>query len=196
MMKIRPARPYHAEAVPFAVQSLVREGLKMNGHHRITTALVAVIAALAASACGSSSSPTPTPASSSAGASTTAPTASATVPAVSSGGSLCQQAASYRSEAAQMTAALGKPGANELATMKQVIGLAAQAIDTLDGEAPSAIASAVHTLRATFDQVNTTVQGLTTFSAQSVQAVFAPAETAAVKAASTQVTDYFKTACP
>ena len=167
----------------------------MKGHHRITTAVVAVIAALAASACGSSSSPTPTPASSSAGASTTAPTASATVPAVSGGGSLCQQADSYRSEAAKVTAAFGQPGANELANLKQLIGLAAQAIDTLDGEAPSAIASAVHTIRGAFDQVNTNVQGLTTFSAQSVQAVFAPIETAAVKAASTQVTDYFKTTC-
>jgi hypothetical protein len=76
-----------------------------------------------------------------------------------------------------------------------VIGLAAQAIDTLDGEAPSAIASAVHTIRGAFDQVNTNVQGLTTFSAQSVQAVFAPIEAAAVKAASTQVTDDFKTTC-
>jgi hypothetical protein len=167
----------------------------MKGHHRITTAVVAVIAAFAASACGSSSSPTPTPASSSVGASTTAPTASATVPAVSGGGSLCQQAASYRSEAAQMTAALGQPGGNELATMKQVIGLAAQAIDTLDGESPGAIASAVHTLRGAFDQVNTNVQGLTTFSAQSVQAVLGPIETAAVKAASTQVSTYFKTTC-
>jgi hypothetical protein len=167
----------------------------MKGHRRITTALVAVVAALGASACGSSSSPTPTPASSSAGASTTAPTASATVAAVSGGGSLCQQGNAYRSEAAQMTAALGRPGANELTTLKQVIGLAAQAIDTLDGEAPSAIASSVHTLRAAFDQVNTNVQGLTTFSAQSAQAVFAPVETAAVKAASTAVADYFKGTC-
>jgi hypothetical protein len=95
-----------------------------------------------------------------------------------------------------MTAALGKPGANELATLKQLIGLAAQAIDTLDGEAPSAIASSVHTLRTAIDQVNTNVQGLTTFSAQSAQAVFAPIGTAAVKAASTQVSDYFKTTCP
>jgi hypothetical protein len=168
----------------------------MKGHQRITTALVVVIAALAASACGSSSSRTPTPASSSAGASTTAPTPTATVAAVGGGGSLCQQAASYRSEAAQVTAAFAQPGANELANMKQLIGLAAQAIDSLDGQAPSAIASAVHTLRAAFDQVNTNVQGLTTFSAQSIQAVFAPIQTAAVKAASTQVTDYFKTACP
>jgi hypothetical protein len=163
---------------------------------RITTVVVAVIAALAASACGSSSSPTPTPTPSSVGASTTTPTATATVPAVGSGGSLCQQATSYRSEAAQMTAALGQPGANELTTLKQLIGLATQAIDSLDGQAPSTIASAVHTLRGAFDQVNTNVQGLTTFSAQSAQAVFAPIETAAVKAASTQVTDYFKTACP
>jgi hypothetical protein len=167
----------------------------MKGHHRITTAVVAVIAALAASACGSSSSPTPTPASSSAGASTTAPTASATVPAVSGGGSFCQQAASYRSEAAQMTAAFGKPGANQLANLKQLIGLIAQVIDTLDGQAPSAIASAVHTVRGAFDQVNTNVQGLTTYSAQSIQAALAPIETAAVKAASAQVTSYFKATC-
>jgi hypothetical protein len=159
---------------------------------RVSPALVLLVAGGLATACGSSTTsttqtaaPTPTP--------TAAPTPTATVSGGGGSGSFCSQANTVLAQIAQVVAALAQPGANTLAGLKAEIGALAQGLDSGDGTAPSAIAASIHTMRVAYDQVNTGLQTATSIT--QVAAAFAPAETAAVKAAGEQVDAYYKANC-
>ncbi len=150
--------------------------------------VVAVLSGLALSGCGSSSpspTPTPTPQSSS--------TPSFSVPA---GSSFCSAAANIAAQLSHAgTSAFGlSPGATpSLTAYKQLIATATAAIDGFDNAAPSAIASAFHTLRAAYDQANTAVQSAT--SLQGMATAFTSLSTQAVKDASTAITAYMTSSC-
>jgi hypothetical protein len=159
--------------------------------HRQLFALGAVLsgaAALVITACGSSSSNSPS-AGSSSSASTPTPSALS-----NSGGSFCNQAAGYASQFSHLGSGLFTPGATpSVSSFKQLIAEVDQAVDTLDGSAPGEIAPDFHALRSAYDQANSRAQSATTF--QQLEGVFSGLDSAALKASSTRVTDYFKNTC-
>jgi hypothetical protein len=146
--------------------------------------VVAALAGLALNGCGSSS-PSPTPQIS------TTPLFS--VPA---GSSFCSSAANIAAQLSHGgTSLFGlSPGATpSLASYKQLIATIAGAIDGFDNAAPSAIASAFHTLRAAYDQANTAAQSAN--SLQEIGTAFTSLSTQAVKDASSAITTYMGTTC-
>ncbi len=92
------------------------------------------------------------------------------------------------------SALITSPGATPSVTAyKQLFATGASAIDSLDSQAPSDIASAFHTFRAAYDQANTQAQAATTFA--QFGAVGAAFNTPAVTSASTQITAYMQGKC-
>jgi hypothetical protein len=160
----------------------------MNRRGFAAGVVVAALAGLALSGCGSSSpSPTPTP---------TPQISSTPLFSVPAGSSFCSSAASIGAQLSHAgTSLLGlSPGATpSLAAYKQLIATATSAIDGFDNAAPSAIASAFHTLRAAYDQANTAVQSAT--SLQEMATAFTSLSTQAVKDASSAITTYMTSTC-
>lgn len=149
--------------------------------HRILSAggLIAAAAALSLSACGSSSNATPTVA-----------------PAGNNSSSFCTQAGVLVTQFAGLGAALSPttPGAvPSLTALKQFFAAGATALDSMDSQAPTEIASAFHTLRTAYDQANTSVQSATTVDQLST--VFTSFNTPSLTAASSQVTAYMQSKC-
>jgi hypothetical protein len=91
-----------------------------------------------------------------------------------------------------LTPAGGTP-AQELANLKQVMAADASAFDSLASSAPSEIAADFQTLRAAFDQMNSSIQSAT--SIEQLATVVAPLDTPAVKAAGDHLNAYGKTVC-
>jgi hypothetical protein len=154
--------------------------------------VVAAVAALALSGCGGSSSPSASSTPTSAPGSSSTPLVS--IPA---GSSFCTAAAGIGAQLSHAaTGLLGglSPGATpDLAAYKQVIATTTSAIDGFDNAAPSAIASAFHTLRAAYDQANTAVQNATSF--QEMSTAFTALSAQAVKDAGTAITAYMTSSC-
>jgi hypothetical protein len=86
------------------------------------------------------------------------------------------------------------PGATpDLSSFKQLIAQGATAFDSLDGQAPSGISAAFHTLRMAYDQANTAAQAAT--SVDQLSTIFASFGTPAVASAASEVTAYVVTTC-
>lgn len=151
--------------------------------HRVfpAAAVVAVAAGLSLAGCGGSSTPTPTP----------------TVATIGNNSSaFCTQAGTVAAGFANLGSALAptSPGAvPSLTTIKQIIAAGAGALDALDSQAPSEIASAFHTFRMAYDQANTAAQSAT--SVDQLGNVFQAFSAAAVTSASTQITAYLASKC-
>jgi hypothetical protein len=142
--------------------------------------LIAVAAGLSLSGCGSSSTSTPTP----------------TAAVGNNSSAFCTQAgvvvAGFANLATTLTPA--SPGATpNLTTFKQLIASGAAALDSLDSQAPSEIASAFHTFRTAYDQANTAAQAATTID--QFTNVFAPFNAPGVTTASTQIEAYLASKC-
>lgn len=159
----------------------------MNRRGFAAGVVVAALAVLALTGCGSSSpSPTPTP-------------QVGTTPLVSipAGSSFCSAAAGVSTQLSHVGTGLFaglSPGATpSLTAYKQLIATTTSAIDGFDNAAPSAIATAFHTLRAAYDQANTAVQSAT--SLQDISAAFTSLSTQAVKDAGTAITTYMTSSC-
>jgi hypothetical protein len=155
----------------------------------IAISVAATMASLSLIGCGSSS-PSSTP---------TAAPLSSTTPLVSipAGSSFCSSAAGIGAQLSHVSTGLFaglSPGATpSLSAYKQLIATVSAAIDGFDNAAPSAIASAFHTLRAAYDQANTVVQNAT--SLQDISAAFTSLSTQAVKDASSAITTYMTSSC-
>ncbi len=86
------------------------------------------------------------------------------------------------------------PGATpDLNSLKQLLAQGATEFDSLDGQAPSDIASAFHTLRMAYDQANTAAQSAT--STDQLSTIFASFGTPAVASAASEITAYIVTTC-
>jgi hypothetical protein len=86
------------------------------------------------------------------------------------------------------------PGATpSIKTFQPLYATIASAIDSLDGQAPSEIASAFHTFRSAFDQANSQLQAATSLA--QLSSVFAGLSTPSVKAAGDSITAYMKGTC-
>lgn len=143
--------------------------------------LVALAAGLSLTACGSSSNgPTSAP---------------AVAPAGNNSSTFCTQAGAIVAGFRNLGSALiTSPGATpSITAYKQLIASGANAIDSLDSQAPSDIASAFHTFRAAYDQANTQAQAATAF--EQFAAVGTSFGTPAVKSASDQITAYLAGKC-
>jgi len=146
----------------------------------------APLLALTLAACGSSST------SSSSGGSGATPTpGSISV----GGGSFCNQTRSVITQVGQLgRSVIPSPGATPNVTeFKQLLATVTSAVDTLDGSAPSEIATAFHTFRGAYDQANSQAQSATTL--QEVGAAFSSIDVPAVKTAGDQISSYLKNTC-
>jgi hypothetical protein len=117
-----------------------------------------------------------------------------------SGSGFCQQAAQAVSQFAQIGAQVSQqfentsPGASpDVSTFKSFMQSADSAIDQLDSEAPSAIASSFHTLRQAMDQASSNLQSVSSFD--QITNALAPLNTQDVQTASTQVDNYMQQTC-
>jgi hypothetical protein len=161
----------------------------MNRRGFAAGVVAAALAGLVLNGCGSSS-PSPTP--------TSAPLSS-TTPLVSipAGSSFCGAAAGLGAQLSHVSTGLFaglSPGATpSLTAYKQLIATVTSAIDGFDNAAPSAIASAFHTLRAAYDQANTAVQNAT--SLQGIGTAFGSLSSQAVKDAGHAITAYMTSSC-
>jgi hypothetical protein len=153
-------------------------------------AAVAVVGGLALAGCGSSS-----PSSSSAGGGGSSQTAAPTI-AVAAGGSFCQQTVAMEAQVSHLAAGIGitTPGATpSIKSYQPLYATIAAAIDALDSQAPSEIASAFHTFRSAFDQANSRLQSATSLA--QLGDVFAGLSAPQVKAAGDSITAYMKGSC-
>jgi hypothetical protein len=154
-----------------------------------TAAPLAVVFSLLVTTCGGSSST-----SSSAGGSSSSAASSAGV--IKPGGSFCDQARSFVTQLSQLAkSSLGTvPGATpNVNGYKQLFGAVTSVVDQLDSSAPGEIATAMHTLRAAYDQANTSVQNATTL--QEMGIALQSINATPVQNAATQLTTYLTSTC-
>lgn len=152
-------------------------------------AFAAAVVAVGLSACGGSTS---TSSSGGGGASQT----SAPAISIPAGSSFCTEARGIGTQLSHIGSSIvgSSPGATpDVTAFHQIIATVTSAIDALDASAPSEIAAAFHTLRSTYDQLNTQAQSATTL--EQVSAMFASLDTQAVKDADAAITSYLGTTC-
>lgn len=90
--------------------------------------------------------------------------------------------------------AVTSPGATpNVNAFKQLLASGTSAIDSLDSQAPSEIASAFHIERVAYDQANAQAQSASTIA--DVGKVFASFGQPAVKSAASQVSAYISAKC-
>ena len=109
-------------------------------------------------------------------------------------GDFCTQAAATVAQFAQISSEFQNTTQTpSVDSIKQLIASADSAFDSLDSNAPSAIASSFHTLRQAFDQASSQVQSATTFDQLST--AMGGLDSPNVQSASTQVDNYMQTTC-
>jgi len=155
----------------------------MRRRSQVTCALLSGAVAAAIAGCGSNAS--------------TSATATPT-PSIGSGAStpFCQQAAQVAAQLTSLSAGLvgTTPGATpSVTTYQQIFASTAQAIDSLDGSAPSEIANAFHVVRAAYDQANTEVQAAT--SSADLGTAMSALSSSTLTTANTTISNYFTNVC-
>ncbi len=149
----------------------------------------AAIAGAVLSGCGSS---TPTASSSGGGAAT-----QSTVPTLSiPGGSFCGQVVGLGAQLQHVSSGFlsTTPGATpNVNAYKQLFATATAAIDGLAGSAPSEISTQFQTLRTAYDQLNSQVQGVTSFT--QLGTAISTLGTPAVSSAAQAITAYMTNTC-
>jgi len=153
--------------------------------------VAAAIAGAVLSACGSS---TPTASTSSSGG---AAATQSSVPTLSvPGGSFCGQVVGLGAQMQHVSSGLvsASPGATpDVNAYKQLFATATAAIDGLAGSAPSQISTQFQTLRTAYDQLNSQIQGVTSFA--QLGTAFSTLGTPAVTSAAKAVTAYMTNTC-
>ncbi|GAC1338631.1 MAG: hypothetical protein NVSMB29_04700 [Candidatus Dormibacteria bacterium] len=141
-------------------------------HTRVATAaLMAITLGVGLSACGSSSQ-------------------SQATPAGNKSSSFCVRIGGVVAQFSQMFASTGSGPTPDLNAYKRQFASLASAIDSLDGQAPSEIASAIHTERVAFDQASERAQ-----KATAPDEVFVSLDDPSIKAADDQITQYMSAKC-
>ncbi len=160
---------------------------------RFTAGLVAAaIAGAVLSACGSS---TPTASTSSSGG---AAATQSSVPTLSvpGGSSFCGQVVGLGTQLQHVSSGFlsASPGATpDVNAYKQLFATATTAIDGLAGSAPSEISTQFQTLRSAYDQLNSQIQGVTSFT--QLGTAFSTLGTPAVSSAAKAITAYMTNTC-
>ncbi|MBV8445169.1 MAG: hypothetical protein JOZ92_04560 [Candidatus Dormibacteraeota bacterium] len=109
-------------------------------------------------------------------------------------GDFCTQAAQTVAQFSQISSEFQNTTQTpSVDSIKQLIASADTAFDSLDSNAPSAIASSFHTLRSAFDQASTQVQSTSTFD--QMANAFDGLNSPNVQSASTQVDNYLQSTC-
>ena len=153
--------------------------------------VAAAIAGAVLSGCGSAS---PSGTSSSGGAAAT----QSSVPTISApgGSSFCVQVLSLGAQLQHVSGGFlsSSPGATpDVNAYKQLLATVTTAIDGLAGSAPSEISAQFQTLRTAYDQLNTQVQGVTSFT--QLGTVLSGLGTPAVTSAAKAITAYMTNTC-
>jgi hypothetical protein len=152
--------------------------------------VAAAIAGAVLSGCGSS---TPTASSSGGGGATQSSVPTLSVPG---GSSFCGQVVGLGAQLQHVSSGLlsTTPGATpNVNAYKQLFATATAAIDGLAGSAPSEISTQFQTLRTAYDQLNSQIQGVTTFTqlGTAISTLGTPAVTSAAQA----ITAYMTNTC-
>jgi hypothetical protein len=151
--------------------------------------VAAAIAGAVLSGCGSS---TPTASSSGGGGATQSSVPTLSVP----GGSFCGQVVGLGAQLQHVSSGFlsTTPGATpNVNAYKQLFATATAAIDGLAGSAPSEISTQFQTLRTAYDQLNSQIQGVTSFTqlGTAISTLGTPAVSSAAKA----ITAYMTNTC-
>ena len=153
--------------------------------------MAAAIAGAVLSGCGSS-----TPTASSSGGGGGAATQSS-VPTLSiPGGSFCGQVVGLGAQLQHVSSGFlsTTPGATpNVDAYKQLFATATAAIDGLAGSAPSEISAQFQTLRTAYDQLNSRIQGVTSFT--QLGTAISTLGTPAVSSAAQAITAYMTNTC-
>jgi len=148
-------------------------------HLPTATTLLAAVSLATLAACGSSSTPSTSSSGSSGGG---------------SGSTFCQQAQQVETAFTALGQSVSSGTTTpDVATVEQLLQQGAQALDGLDAQAPSEIATAFHHLRTVYDQAAQQAQGAT--SLDQLSSPLAALNDSSLQSDQTTVNNYMKNTC-